>query len=146
MRLLGEETGTFWRPLTKHLFIVAENTVQKRKDYAISVVRTVILPASETPEQMTEIFRLVREIAGITRADLDTRTGTITMRASPQAVTVASNFSRSRKARRRTVLEIEVWKLIAITHGSLGITPPQTTQVFTLSRQQVQEALQSQQG
>jgi general secretion pathway protein D len=74
MRLLGEETGTFWRPLTKHLFLVAENTMQKRKDYAISVVRTVILPASETPEQMTEIFRLVREIAGITRADLDTRT------------------------------------------------------------------------
>ncbi len=92
MRLLGEETGTFWRPLTKRLFLVAENTVQKRKDYAISVVRTVILPASETPEQMTEIFRLVREIAGITRADLDTRTGTITMRASPQAVTVASSL------------------------------------------------------
>jgi len=65
MRILGEETGTFWRPLTKHLFLVAENTTQKRKDYALSVVRTVTLPASETPEQMTEIFRLVREIAEV---------------------------------------------------------------------------------
>src|SRR5262249_55973839 len=25
LRLLGEETDTFWRPLTKHLFIVAED-------------------------------------------------------------------------------------------------------------------------
>src|SRR5580700_10109041 len=92
MRILGEETGTFWRPLTKHLFLVAENTPQKRKDYALSVVRTVLLPSSESNEQMTEVFRLVREIAGITRADLDTRSGTITMRASPQAIAVATGL------------------------------------------------------
>jgi type II secretory pathway component GspD/PulD (secretin) len=147
MRLLGEETGTFWRPLTKHLFLVAENTMQKRKDYAISVVRTVILPASETPEQMTEIFRLVREIAGITRADLDTRTGTITMRASPQAVTVASSLIENlENPVGELILEIEVLEVDRNYARDLGITPPQSTKVFTLSRQQVQEALQSQQG
>jgi hypothetical protein len=92
LRILGEETGTFWRPLTKHLFLVAEDTAQKRKDYQLSVVRTVLLPSSESNEQMTEVFRLVREIAGITRADLDTRSGTITMRASPQAIAVATGL------------------------------------------------------
>ena len=147
MRLLGEETGTFWRPLTKHLFLVAENTMQKRKDYALSVVRTVVLPASETPEQMTEIFRLVREIAGITRADLDTRSGTITMRASPQAVTVASSLIENlENPAGELILEIEVLEVDRNYSRELGITPPQSTKVFTLSRQQVQEALQSQQG
>src|ERR1700751_5150052 len=40
MRVLGEETGTFWRPLTKHLFFVAQDTPQKRKDYDVSIART----------------------------------------------------------------------------------------------------------
>jgi len=147
MRILGEETGTFWRPLTKHLFLVAENTPQKRKDYALLVVRTVVLPASETPEQMTETFRLVREIAGITRADLDTRSGTITMRASPQAVTVASSLIENlENPVGQLILEIEVLEVDRNYARDLGITPPQSTKVFTLSRQQVQEALQSQQG
>ena len=51
MRILGEETGTFWRPLTKHLFLVAENTPQKRKDYALLVVRTVVLPLRKLPNK-----------------------------------------------------------------------------------------------
>src|SRR3984957_1741471 len=42
MRVLGEETHTFWRPLTKHLFFVADDTTQKRKDYDISIVSTVL--------------------------------------------------------------------------------------------------------
>ncbi|MGA8143136.1 MAG: FG-GAP-like repeat-containing protein [Candidatus Acidiferrales bacterium] len=147
LRLIGEQTGTFWRPLTKHLFLVAEDTTQKRKDYALSVVRTVMLPASETTEQMTEIFRLVREIAGITRADLDTRSGTITMRASPQALAVATGLIEDlENPAGELILEIEVLEVDRNYARQLGITPPQTTKVFTLSRQQVQEALQSQQG
>ena len=147
LRLIGEQTGTFWRPLTKHLFIVAEDSQQKRKDYAPSVVRTVTLPASESNEQMTEIFRLVREIAGITRADLDTRSGTITLRASPQAIAVATDLLDDlEKPVGELVLEIEVLEVDRNYERVLGITPPQSTHVFTLSRQQVQEALQSQQG
>ena len=92
MRVLGEETGTFWRPLNKHLFFVAQDTQQKRKDYDVSIVRTVLLSASETPEQMTEVSRMVREVAGITRTDLDSKSHTLTMRASPQAIAVATGI------------------------------------------------------
>ena len=52
-RVLGQATDTFWRPLTKHLFFVAPDTTQKRKDYEVSIVRTVLLASSETNEQMT---------------------------------------------------------------------------------------------
>jgi hypothetical protein len=82
-RLLGDMTGTFWRALTPRLFFVTENTPQKRKEYEASVVRTVLLPASETPEQMTEITRLVREVAGITRSELDPRARTLTLSGPP---------------------------------------------------------------
>ena len=85
-------TATFWRPLTSRLFFVTDNTPQKRKDHQPSVVRTILLPSSETPEQMTEMLRMVRDITGITRSDLDTASRTITLRASPQAIAVASDL------------------------------------------------------
>jgi hypothetical protein len=147
LRVLGQMTGTFWRPLTKRLFFVAEDTVQKRKDYDISIARTVLLPASETPEQMTEILRLVREIAGITRSDLDTRTGTLTMRASPQAMAVATSVIEDlEKPGGELVLEIEILEVDRTYARELGITPPETAHTFTLSKQEVEQALASPSG
>ena len=109
MRLLEEMTGTFWRPLTKHLFFVAQDTSQKRKEYGVSVVRTILLPASATPDQLTEMLRMVREVTGITRSDLDTRSRTLTLRASPQALAVASSLIEDlEKPVGELVLEIEV--------------------------------------
>ena len=147
LRLLGQMTGTFWRPLTKHLFFVADDTTPKRKDYDISVVRTVILPASETPEQMTEVLRLVREIAGITRSDLDARSGTLTMRASPQAMAVATGLIEDlERPGGELVLEVEILEVDRNYARLLGITPPESAKIFSISKQEVLQALQSPQG
>ncbi|HXA78287.1 MAG TPA: FG-GAP-like repeat-containing protein [Candidatus Acidoferrales bacterium] len=146
-KLLGDMTGTFWRPLSSRLFFVTENTPQKRKDYEASVVRTVLLPASETTEQMTEITRLVREIAGITRSDLDLPTRTLTLRASPQAVAVATNMIDDlERPTGELILEIEVLEVDRTNALQLGITPPQSSQVFTVSTQQIQQAAASEEG
>jgi len=147
MRVLGQMTGTFWRPLTRRLFFVADDTAQKRKDYEISIARTVILPASETPEQMTEVLRLVREIAGITRSDLDMRTGTLTMRASPQAMAVATSVIEDlEQPGGELVLEINVLEVDRNYASDLGITPPETARAFQLNKQEVEEALASPAG
>ena len=147
VRLLGALTGTFWRPLAHHLFFVAQDTAQKRKDYGSSAVRTVLLPASETPDQMTEILRTVREITGITRSDLDVRSRTVTLRASPQALVVATDLIDSlEKPRGELVLEMEILQVDRNYATQLGITPPQSAKVFTLSSAQIQEAQQSESG
>jgi type II secretory pathway component GspD/PulD (secretin) len=147
LRLLGQMTGTFWRPLTKHLFFVADDTAQKRKDYDISIVRTVILPASQTTEQMTEVLRLVREIAGITRSDLDTRSGTLTMRASPGAMAVATGVIEDlERPSGELVLEVEILEVDRNYARLLGITPPESAKIFSISKQEVLQALQSPQG
>ncbi len=146
-RLLGDLTGTFWRPLTSRLFFVTDNTPQKRKDYDASVVRTILLPSSETPEQMTEMLRMVRDITGITRSDLDTNSRTITLRASPQAIAVASDLiGNLEQPTGEVVLEIEVLEVDRNRARQLGITPPQTAKIYSLSSQQIQEAEQSAQG
>lgn len=133
MRVLGEETGTFWRPLTRHLFFVTQDTQQKRKDYDVSIVRTVLLSASETPEQMTEVSRMVREVAGITRTDLDSRSHTLTMRASPQAIAVATGIiDNLDQPPAQIVLEIEVLEVDRSRGMNLGITGPQSATIYSI--------------
>jgi hypothetical protein len=147
MRLLGNMTGTFWRPLTARLFFVSEDTAQKRRDYQPSVVRSILLPASESPEQMTETLRLVRDITGITRSNLDTSSRTITLRASPQAVAVAGNLIEDlEKPSGGLILEMEVLEVDRNVARQLGITPPQSSQIVSLSSQQIQQAQQSVSG
>src|SRR5271163_3924327 len=133
LRVLGQATSTFWKPLTKHLFFVAPDTTQKRKDYEVSIVRTVLLATSETNEQMTELSRLVREIAGITRTDLDTRTRTLTLRASPQAMAVATGIIEDlQRPPDELILEIEVMEVDRNNNLDAGITGPQTATVFSI--------------
>jgi hypothetical protein len=146
-RLLGDMTGTFWRPLARHLFFVAEDTPQKRKDYDVSAVRTILLPASETPDQMTELSRVVREVTGITRTELDTGSRTLTLRAAPQALAVASDLIENlEKPTGEMVLEMEVLEVDRNFARQMGITPPQTAQVYSVSSAEIQEAEQSEEG
>jgi hypothetical protein len=132
-RVLASATNTFWRPLTKRLFFVAPDTTQKRKDYEVSIVRTVLLASSETNEQMTELSRLVREIAGITRTDLDTKSRTLTMRASPQAMAVATGVIEDlERPPDELVLEIEVMEVDRNHNVDFGITGPLTATIYSI--------------
>src|ERR1700733_6162181 len=132
-RVLGNGTNTFWRPLTKHLFFVAPDTQQKRKDYEVSIVRTVLLASSETKEHMNELSRLVREIAGITRTDLDTKSRTLTMRASPQAIAVATGIIEDlERPPDELILEIEVMEVDRNHNVDFGITGPQTATIYSI--------------
>ncbi len=144
MRLLGDMTGTFWRPLAKTLFFVSQDTPQKRRDYEPSVVRSIALPVSETPEQMTETLRVLRDITGITRANLDTSSRMITLRASPQAAAVASSLIADlQKPPGELILETEVLEVDRTLARQLGITPPQSNQIVSVNSQELQAAQQS---
>jgi Bacterial type II and III secretion system protein/FG-GAP-like repeat len=144
MRLVGELTGTFWQPLTKRLFFVAEDTPAKRSAYEISVMRTMLLPASDTADEMTQISRVVRDIAGITRSELNTSSHSLTLRASPHAMAIASDLIDDLdKPASELVLEIEVLEVDRNYAHTVGITPPQSAQVFSVTPQEVQEAQQS---
>jgi Bacterial type II and III secretion system protein/FG-GAP-like repeat len=143
-RLLGSMTATFWRPLSPHLFFVTDNTPQKRRDYDASAVRTILLPASETPEEMTEVLRVVRDVTGITRSQLDTQSHTLTLRASPQAIAIATDLlDNLEQPTGELILEIEILEIDRTSALNLGITPPQNATAYTLTPAQVQEAQQS---
>ncbi|HEY6467970.1 MAG TPA: FG-GAP-like repeat-containing protein, partial [Candidatus Acidoferrales bacterium] len=110
-------------------------------------LKTVLLPASSTPEQMTETFRVLRDITGITRASLDTSARTITLRATPQQLAVATDvIDGIEQPLGQMILEIEVLEVDKNLARQLGITPPQHAQAYALTPSEIAEANSSATG
>jgi len=147
MQLLAEMTRTFWRPVNRRMFFVAENTPAKRIQYAPSVLRTILLPESATPEEMTEIQRLVRAMTELTRTDLDLPSRTLTLRGTPRQINLALELiAEAEQVQGELMLEIDVLEVDRNLAQKLGIVPPSSAQVLTISPTEVAQAQQSVQG
>ncbi len=134
MSLLGEQTGTFWRPLDATLIFVAQDTAEKRRQYGLQAEQTFLLPAAVAPEEMTELLRVLREITGATHIELDTHSRSITMRDAPERLELAGEVIRQvEKARGEVMLEIELLEVDRNKARQLGITPPSSAQAFLIS-------------
>ena len=133
MRILGEQTGTFFRSVDSRTFFVAADTAQKRKDYAPEVKLTIPLPSSETNDEMTETMRMVRDIVGVVRTDLDTATHTITVRDTLENVALAEALVKEiEQPRGELILDIDILEVDRQAAETLGISPPTSAQIFTL--------------
>ncbi|HUJ41302.1 MAG TPA: FG-GAP-like repeat-containing protein [Candidatus Acidoferrales bacterium] len=145
--VLGEQTGTFLRPLDSHSFLVVNDTPQKRREYMPQIERTLLLPEADKPERMTELVRTVREITGVVHTQLDTATRTLTLRGTEQDVALAAALIRQlEQPRGEVMLEIDILELDRNNAENLGIVPPSSARMVTLSQQQLQLAQQSTDG
>ena len=136
--LLGTQTGTFWRPVNAAMIFVAPDTAEKRRQYGLEAEQTFPLSAAVGPEDVTEMLRILREITGGTRINLDTRSHTITMRDTPERLALAAELiEQLARARGEVMLEIEFLEVDRDKARALGITPPASEQLITLSSSDV---------
>jgi Flp pilus assembly secretin CpaC len=136
--LLGSATLSFWRPVTSTLMFVAPDTIEKRRQYGLEAEQTFSLPSAVAPEEMTELLRLLREITGATRINLDAHTRTITVRDTPQKLALIGELIHQlERARGELMLEIELLEVDRSKARQLGITPPSSSQAFLVTPQDV---------
>jgi len=144
MLVLGQETHTLWRALDSKRFFVAEDTPEKRREYATEVERSFLLPDSVTPDEMNDTVRAIREIAGITRTQLDTATRTLTLRDTPENIAVAKALlDELEQPQGEVLLEIEILDVDHSLTRQLGIAPPTSAATYSLSENQIQSLVQA---
>src|SRR6266550_4038902 len=116
------------------MMFVVPDTPEKRRLYAMVAEQTFPLSAAVGPEDVTEILRVLRDITGATRIDLDTRSRTITMRDTPERLALAGELIQQlERARGEVMLEIELLEVDRNKARSLGITPPASEQLIGLN-------------
>ena len=134
MRLLGQQTNTFWFAVDAKTFFAAADTLNKRRDYDPEIKKTILLPASETNDEMTEAMRMVRDIVGLRRTELDVKTHSITVRDTPQNVALAQAILNDvQQTPGEFLLEVDLLETDRNSEVNLGITPPTSGKTFSLS-------------
>ncbi len=134
MSLLGAQSGTFWRPVNSTLLFVAQDTPEKRRQFGLEAEQTFVLAAAAGPEDVTEMLRVLRDITGGARIDIDTRSRTITMRDTPEHLALAGQLiEQLERARGEVMLEIELLEVDRNKARALGITPPPSEQLIGLN-------------
>jgi Flp pilus assembly secretin CpaC len=144
--VLSRQTRTFTRAVDAHTMFVTEDTPQKERDYTLEVEKELLLPASVSTDEMNEAVRMIREMTGITRTQLNTATRTLTVRSSEQNVALAQTLLQQiEQPHGELMLEIEILELNRNLTNVLGITPPASQTIFALTVPQI-EALEAAQN
>ena len=145
LNVLAAQTHTFWAPYDTTRIIVADDQPAKRKQFEPLAVRTFILPASISDEDMTNTLRVIREIVGITRTSLNVTTREITVRDTPKNIEVASQLiDQIEQGRGELVLEVELLEVDRNAARDLGITPSTTASVVPLTKSEITQLQQAQ--
>jgi len=134
LKILAVQTGTFSRPLTSSLLFIAQDTTEKRREYGVQAEQTFVLPASVGTDEMTEIVRLLREMTGATRIELDTKSHSVSIRDTPERLSLAGEIIRqAEKTRGEVLLEIEILEVDRNKAHTLGLLPPSSAELISLT-------------
>ena len=140
MNVLAAETHTFWAAYDETRVIIADDSPVKRKQFEPLVVKTFVLPASVSDEDMTNTLRVIREIVGITRTSLNVASREITVRDTPKNVEIAEELiDQIEQGRGELVLEVELLEVDKNALRDLGILPSTTAQVVPLTKTEITE-------
>jgi type II secretory pathway component GspD/PulD (secretin) len=138
--LLSQQTGTFWVAVDAHSFFVTADTTDKRNQYAPEITVSIPLSAAESTDDMTETTRVVRDITGVRRSNLDTGTHTLTLRDTPENIALARELLQDiDQPRGEVLLDIDLLEVDRDAAQKFGITPPSSGKTFTLSTGQVRQ-------
>jgi Flp pilus assembly secretin CpaC len=134
MSLLCEQSGTFWRPLSRDLIFVAQDTQEKRKRYGVEAEQSFAMSGAASAEEMTELLRAIREITGSTHVELNASSHTLTMRDTPERLHLTGQLMEQlQQARGEIMLDIKLLEVDRNKARQLGITPPSSAQAFLIS-------------
>ena len=134
LKVLGTETATFFRPLTPTLLFVAQDNAEKRREYEAQAEQTFVLPSSVDTNEMTEVVRLLREMIGSRRVALDAKSRSISVRDTPERLALAGELIRqAEKTRGELLLEIEILEVDRNKARTLGLLPPSSAKLISLS-------------
>lgn len=134
LKVLSVQAGTFSHPITSTILFVAQDSAEKRRQYAPQAEQTFVLSSSIGTDEMTEVVRLLRDMTGATHVVLDAASRSITIRDEPQKLAMAAEIiEQAEKARGEVLLEMEILEVDKNKARTLGILPPSSAKLIDVT-------------
>ncbi|MBS1816010.1 MAG: type II and III secretion system protein [Acidobacteria bacterium] len=127
-RILGTQSGTFWKPITPNTIFVAQNTPTKRTELDQSAVQTFYLTNVAAANDANELLTALRNIfPPQVKIFLVPSQSAIVMRATPDQLALAKELlTNLDRAKPEVVVDVAVLSVSRDKARNLGITLPQS--------------------
>src|SRR5271157_548097 len=140
MKVLTLESGTSWRALNPKLMFVFADSAEKHKQYEPEIEETFRLPVSLEASEMTELYRIVRELTGSQHIQQSVASHSLTIRDTVPRVRLAGQIIRQLEHEHGEVLlEIDLLEVDRTNASNLGITPPASTKLYAIPSNIIQQ-------
>ncbi len=134
LEALGDIGGGFVAPISEKLFLVAEDTTQKRQQLDPVAAVTVGLPEAMTPEQAQEISQAVQQTLELKRSLLSASRGRVAMRDSVAKIQMAQAlYSQLARPAGEVMIEVELLAVNRDRTVDYGVSPPTSFPVTNFS-------------
>jgi Flp pilus assembly secretin CpaC/uncharacterized protein YjdB len=140
MKVLTLESGTSWRALNAKLMFVFADTTEKRRQFEPEVEETFHFSVSLEAAEMTELFRIVRELTGSQHIQQSVASRSLTIRDTVPRVRLAGEIIRQLEHDHGEVLlEIDLLEVDRTTGSKLGITLPSSVTMSAIPPTLIQQ-------
>lgn len=121
------ESGAFWKPVTNNIILVAQDSPEERRKLEDEEVQTFYLHNVTTPQELTEVVTMIRQLLDVPRIMQVADENAIVMRASPDKLMLASKIIGSiDKMKPEVVIKVDVLETRLDHETTLGIQPGQS--------------------
>lgn len=132
--VLADVAGGLVIPVSEKVFLVAEDSSQKRQQLEPVAVAAVSLPEAMTAEQAQEITQAVQQTLELKRSQLSASRGVVGMRDSVTKVRMAQAlYSHLARPPGEVVIEVELIASNRSRQVDSGVTPPTAFPVTNFS-------------
>jgi type II secretory pathway component GspD/PulD (secretin)/uncharacterized protein YjdB len=140
VKVLTLESSTAWRALNPKLMFVFADSAEKRRQYEPEIEETFQLPVTLEASEMTELFRIVRELTGSQHMQQSVASRSLTIRDTVPRVRLAGEIIRQLEHDHGEVLlEIDLLEVDRTNATNLGITPPSSTSIYSIPPTLIQQ-------
>jgi len=133
MAVACQMTHTFWTPLDGKQILIAGETAQNHRQFDGMVLRTFYLPGIASPQELTDVTNLLRNLFEIRLVTPQPQTSTIVVRAPRNildaAMRVLEGFGDSRP---QVMLDVHVYEITNSLTRNMGLHIPNNFQLFNI--------------
>lgn len=131
LRILGTQSGTFYKPVTSNTIFIAQNTQQKRQDLQTRAVQTFYLSNAATQADQNELLTALRNVLEQdVKIFLVPSQNAIVERGTPDQLMLTQELLNNLdRPHSEVVVDVAVLEVNRDKTRNLGLTLPQTVTV-----------------
>jgi general secretion pathway protein D len=131
--LAGKMTKTFWAPVSGHEAIVANDTLETRKQYERMALRTFYVGNIAAQTDLNDLVNVMRTIFDMKLVSVQPAKNTITVRAPREQVEAAGSLlDHLMDARPELLIDVKEYEINTDKLRDMGMNLPTSFQVFNV--------------